>query len=107
MTRGFHLLATDGEIGHVDDFLVNEDWTLRYLVVDTSNWLGGKWVLISTTVLDEIDSPGKRIGVKLTLDEISRSPTVDTANIETHRNAPLDHHLVIAAARCPAQRIET
>src|SRR5688572_29983193 len=35
---GFHIEATDGEIGHVDDFLIDEDsWRIRYLVVDTSN----------------------------------------------------------------------
>ena len=83
-----HLLATDGEIGHVDDFLVDEDWALRYLVVDTSNWLGGKWVLISTMTLEEVDSPARRIRVKLTRDEISHSPTVDTANIELIETLP-------------------
>src|SRR5947207_2176893 len=57
--RGFHILATDGEIGHVDDFLVNESWTVQYLVVDTSNWLGGKSVLISTSKLDAVSSPDK------------------------------------------------
>src|SRR5437867_6756168 len=36
--RGFHIEATDGGIGHVDDFLVDENWIVRYLVVDTSNW---------------------------------------------------------------------
>jgi hypothetical protein len=31
--RGFHILATDGEIGHVDEFLVDdENWTVQYLV---------------------------------------------------------------------------
>ena len=45
--RGLHVLATDGEVGHVDDVLVDErSWTVRYLVVDTSNWIGGKSVLI-------------------------------------------------------------
>src|SRR6476660_3534178 len=46
--RGYHIVATDGEIGHVDDFLIDGgNWTLRYLVVDTSNWIGGRSVLIS------------------------------------------------------------
>ena len=39
---GFHVHATDGDIGHVDDFLLEESsWQIRYLVVDTSNWLLG------------------------------------------------------------------
>jgi hypothetical protein len=86
--RGFHILATDGEIGHVDDFLVSEDWTVRYLVVDTSNWFGGRWVLISTTVLGTIDSPSRKILVTLTRDEIRHSPTVDRANIELIETLP-------------------
>jgi hypothetical protein len=54
--RGFHILAADGEIGHVDEFLVDErDWSVRYLVVDTSNWIGGRSVLISREVVDAIE----------------------------------------------------
>src|SRR6266581_6788013 len=63
--RGFHILASDGEIGHVDDFLVDESWTVQYLVVDTSNWLGGKSVLISTSKLDAVSSPDKEIRVQM------------------------------------------
>jgi len=60
--RGFHILAADGEIGHVDEFLVDErDWSVRYLVVDTSNWIGGRSVLISREVVDAIDSPNRKI----------------------------------------------
>jgi hypothetical protein len=36
---GYHIQASDGEIGHVEDFLVEDaDWSIRYLVVDTKNW---------------------------------------------------------------------
>src|SRR6202795_2234164 len=86
--RGFHLLATDGEIGHVDDFLVDEGWNIRYLVVDTSNWIGGKSVLISPAVLDKIDSPEKKIQTTLSRAEIERSPSVDTADIELIETLP-------------------
>ena len=51
--RGFHIQATDGGIGHVDDFLVDERWNVRYLVVDTSNWIGGKSVIIPSTAIQE------------------------------------------------------
>jgi sporulation protein YlmC with PRC-barrel domain len=45
---GYHIHAKDGEIGHVDDFLLEEeDWSIRYLIVDTNNWWFGKKVLIS------------------------------------------------------------
>jgi len=87
--RGFHILAADGEIGHVDEFLVDErDWNVRYLVVDTSNWIGGRSVLISREVVDAIDSPNRKIRVRLTRDEIKRGPSVDSADIETIETLP-------------------
>jgi hypothetical protein len=87
--RGFHILATDGEIGHVDEFLVDDDgWKIQYLVVDTSNWIGGRSVLISAALIDSIDSPGRIIRVRLTRDEVKRGPSVDTAQIELVETQP-------------------
>ena len=86
--RGFHLHATDGVVGHVDDFLFDERWAVTYLVVDTSNWLGGKSVVISTAFISEIDSPAKKIHVRLTREEIQRSPSIDTADIELIETLP-------------------
>ena len=85
---GFHMLATDGEIGHVDDFLLDEKLALRYLVVDTSNWIGGKSVLVSAPAIEKIDSPEKKIHLKLTRDQIENSPSVEAANIELIETLP-------------------
>jgi hypothetical protein len=85
---GFHIHAIDGEIGHVDDFLVDENWTIRYLVVDTSNWIGGKSVLIAPSTLEKVNSPEKEIRVKLTRAQIEHSPSVDSANIELIETLP-------------------
>jgi lysine-ketoglutarate reductase/saccharopine dehydrogenase-like protein (TIGR00300 family) len=55
LITGFHVHATDGDVGHVDDFLMEESsWQLRYLVVDTSNWLGGKWVEVEGQRMDAV-----------------------------------------------------
>lgn len=87
--RGFHIVATDGEIGHVDDFLIDASgWTVRYLVVDTSNWIGGKSVLISSAAIASVDSPHKEIRVGLTRAEIERSRSVETAEIELIETLP-------------------
>jgi hypothetical protein len=72
--KGFHLHATDGEIGHVEDFLVDPTWKVAYLVVDTSNWIGGKSVLLSPTTIG-IDVEKRRSGVRLTRKEIEHSPS--------------------------------
>lgn len=35
---GYHIHATDREIGHAKDFLLNDvGWSVRYVVVDTKN----------------------------------------------------------------------
>jgi sporulation protein YlmC with PRC-barrel domain len=53
---GYHIQATDGEIGHVHSFLVEvADWSIRYLVVDTTSWWPGKKVLISPNSILKIN----------------------------------------------------
>ena len=86
--KGFHIQATDGECGHVDDFLVDEHSNNRHLLIDTSNWIGGKWVLISSADVVGIDSPNRKIRVRLTRDEIARCPSVETADIELIETLP-------------------
>ena len=86
--KGFHLHATDGEIGHVDDFLVDPTWKVAYLVVDTSNWVGGKSVLVSPTAIVNIDVEKQEIRVRLTRKEIEKSPSIDTADIELIETLP-------------------
>jgi hypothetical protein len=86
--QGFHILASDGECGHVDDVLVDESLNTRELVVDTSNWIGGKSVLVSTAAVELIDSPQKQIHVRLTKDEIAHCPPVDSAAIELIETLP-------------------
>lgn len=87
--RGFHIVAADGEIGHVDDFLFDErDWTVRYLVVDTSNWIGGRAVLIATTALETIDAAERKIRVRLTRDQVKAGPSVDSADVAFAETLP-------------------
>jgi len=86
--QGYHIVATDGEIGHVDEFLVDESWHVRHLVVDTSNWPGGKSVIIPSTAVRKVDSPNKHIYVDLTREQVAGSPSVDTAYIELIETLP-------------------
>ena len=45
---GYHIEATDGELGHVDGFLMDDQaWAIRYLEVATRNWWPGRKVLVS------------------------------------------------------------
>jgi len=87
--RGYHIVASDGEIGHADDFLVDEAaWTLRYVVVDTSNWIGGRSVLIAASAIARVDSPNRKIHVALTRDAIRNGPSTESADIDPAETAP-------------------
>src|SRR4051812_34268101 len=80
--KGFHIHAIDGEIGHVDDVLVDErTWRLQYLVVDTSNFIGGKWVAIAPAALTTVDWAKGRVDVALTRDEIKRAPQLESLDV--------------------------
>lgn len=53
---GYHIHATDGEVGHVNDFIINDQtWQIKALVVDTHNWFGGKKVVIPVTQVGKIE----------------------------------------------------
>jgi len=52
---GYTIHASDGEIGHVADFLIEDnDWSIRYLVVDTRTWWPGNKVLVSPLAVRSI-----------------------------------------------------
>lgn len=86
---GFHLHATDGSIGHVDDFLFDEKgWTIRYLVIDTSNWIGGRTVLVASSVVTAVDPVNRRIDVSLTRAQIKAGPSIETADIPLAETQP-------------------
>ena len=86
---GAHIEASDGEIGHVDDFLIDEaTWRVDYLVLDTSNWLGGKWVLIAPKTLKRIDWPNSTLRVGLTRDAVKHSPSINSVTITPGEDGP-------------------
>jgi hypothetical protein len=75
---GYHIQATDGEIGHVDDFFVSEeDWTIRYVMVDTRNWLPGRKVLIGPDWITDIDWQEEKVVVDHTRNQVKESPEFD------------------------------
>jgi len=75
---GYRIHATDGEIGHAVDFLVDDrTWDIRYLIVDTKNWLPGKKVVLSPWWIDEVKWLESEIVIDLAKDTIKRSPDYD------------------------------
>lgn len=73
--RGYHIQATDGAIGHVEDFLVeDENWIIHYMVVDTRNWLPGRKVLVSPTWITGLNWAERKVSVFLTQKAVQDSP---------------------------------
>ena len=57
--------ATDGEIGHVEGFVIdNEAWAIRYIEVATRNWLPGKKVLVSPAWIERVSWPESKVYVR-------------------------------------------
>jgi len=76
----YNIHATDGEIGHVEDFIVDTgQWVIRYLVIDTKNWWPAKKVLISPLWVDKIEWEGAAVHVDLTREQIKKSPEYNPA----------------------------
>ncbi len=75
---GYYIRATDGDIGHVEDFLIEDDtWAIRYMVVDTRNWLPGKKVIVSPAWIDRISWSDSVVYVNLQRERIKNSPEYD------------------------------
>ena len=77
--KDFVIRATDGELGTVDDlYFDDESWAIRYLIVDTGGWLGGRRVLISPFSVFNTDWEAKRLDVELTKKQVENSPDINT-----------------------------
>lgn len=75
---GYHLHASDGEVGHVEGFLVDDEtWAIRYLVVNTSNWWTGHKVLIAPQWIDGIHWWDETVTVDLSRDTVKAAPPYD------------------------------
>jgi hypothetical protein len=75
---GYKIEARDGTIGLVTDFIMDDsDWRIRYMIVDTSEWLPGKKVPIAMDWLELIVPKEKTVRVDLLRDQIAKAPPYD------------------------------
>ncbi len=62
--KGYAIAANNGRLGTVSDFLFDDaSWLVRWLVVDTGNWLSGRKVLLPPSVLGQLDPNGREFAV--------------------------------------------
>lgn len=75
---GKRLRAADGMIGSVRDvYFDDERWIVRYLEVDTGDWLGGRKVLISPVSVQSEGMTEAEIPLALSREQVRNSPDAD------------------------------
>jgi len=88
---GYDIRATDGEIGHVEDFIVDDEppqhgaWEIRYLVIDTRNWLPGRHVLVPPLWAESIEWDQQRVEIGLTREMIENGPEYNPGDAVNRR----------------------
>ncbi len=84
---GLEVVATDGEIGKVDE--ATDDAGTSGIVVDTGSWIFGKKVMLPAGVVDRVDLDSETVFVSRSKDEIENAPEFDPAaspDDEEYRN---------------------
>jgi uncharacterized protein YrrD len=75
---GYYIQAADGDLGHVEDFVVDDEtWAVRYVVVDTRNWLPARKVLVAPEWVERVSWDERKVFVNLTREAIQNSPEYD------------------------------
>jgi sporulation protein YlmC with PRC-barrel domain len=83
---GYHIHASDGDIGHVESLLIDEKtWSIRYMVVNTSNWWLGRKVLIAPPWIRDVRWSDRSVSIDMSRDAVKGAPLYD-ASAELNRN---------------------
>jgi hypothetical protein len=90
---GHHIQAADGEIGHVEDFIIDDGtWAIRYLIIDTRNWWPGKKVLVSPQWIERVSWSESKVFVNLTRETIRQSPEYTEESLTRDYETALHRH---------------
>jgi hypothetical protein len=72
--NGYQIMASDGTIGHVCDFIMDDQaWAIRQLVVKIGGWLSGTKVVIDTAIVESISYTQSLIHARATREDIRRA----------------------------------
>ena len=82
--NGYHIQASDGTIGHICDFIMDDQsWAIGQLVVKTGHRLSGKEVQIPTLQVGRISYDESTVYVNLTKAAVEQSPPHHLAAVGT------------------------
>lgn len=97
---GYYVEATDGEVGHIEEFLIeDETWLLRYAVIDTKNWLPARRVVVSPAWLTDTDWNEQKLKVGLSRQQVEESPEYEPAAVGREYEDHLVRHYGNASSR--------
>jgi hypothetical protein len=75
---GYPLQALDGEIGHVVDFLLDEEtWAIRYLVIDMRHLGPSRRILVAPPWIDRVGWSESKVYVDLPREILRNAPAYD------------------------------
>jgi hypothetical protein len=81
---GYRVKARDGRVGHIEDLLFDDDtWVIRYLEVDTRNWIGGRHVLVPPQRVHSVSWETRTIALDLAVECVRSAPECRSANDAT------------------------
>jgi hypothetical protein len=90
--RGKPVLALDGNLGRVEDFLFDDkNWVIRYMVTKTGRWLSNRLVLLSPHVLINLDAKADVVRVRLHKRQIEASPPLEL-HFPVSRRYEVEHY---------------
>jgi hypothetical protein len=89
----YYVEATDGDIGHVEDFIIEDQtWAIRYIVIDTKNWWPGKKVVVSPQWIREVNWLDSKIYVDASRGAIRNAPEYREHLTRDYESRLHEHH---------------
>ena len=80
------LYASDGQIGSVVElYFDDQNWKVRYLIINTGGWLSGRNVLIAPIAVAGIDDADASMRINLRKDQIEQAPPIEKAKTVSRR----------------------
>lgn len=74
-TLGFRISSRNGEHGYMQDLVVNDDdWSVKFLVINTKRNLSGKKILVSPESVDWVSWRKKHVSIDLEKEKLSGCP---------------------------------
>lgn len=89
-----NVLALDGEIGPIVDYLVEpSDWSIRFMVIETGSWWSGRQVLVAPHWNARVHDQKRQVVVDVRRSSVRASPPYDPAMpVDRAQEEILYHH---------------